>query len=87
MRWPCPDTVLADLFHLIRDVRPFEAGQAIEAGRMEPYTRPFGLSLADRACLVLARGLNLPVLTADRAWSGVDVGVTIEMIRPEPNPS
>lgn len=82
-----PDAVLADLFHFIRDIRPFDAEQAIEAGRMELRTRPFGLSLADRACLVLARSLNLPVLTADRAWSEVEIGVAIEMIRPAAKPS
>jgi ribonuclease VapC len=78
-----PEAVLADLLHLVRDVRPFDAKQAIETGRMELRTRPFGLSLADRACLALARSLDLPVLTADRAWSGIDVGVAVELIRPE----
>ncbi len=30
------------------------------------------LSLGDRLCLALARRLDLPVLTADQAWSGIE---------------
>lgn len=32
------------------------------------YRRDEGLSLADRLCLALGERLQLPVLTADRAW-------------------
>ena len=34
----------------------------------ESWRRGSGLSLGDRLCLALARRLDLPVLTADRAW-------------------
>jgi len=44
-------------------------------------TRPAGLSLADRACLALARRLDLPAHTADRDWRQVDVGVEVVLIR------
>lgn len=33
------------------------------------------------ACLALARRLGAPVYTADREWSGVDVGADVRMIR------
>jgi PIN domain nuclease of toxin-antitoxin system len=36
------------------------------------------LSLADRLCLALAERLELPVLTADRAWQGLD---RVELLR------
>ena len=39
------------------------------------------LSLGDRACLGLARLLGIPALTADRRWSGLDIGVEIRLIR------
>jgi ribonuclease VapC len=54
---------------------------AVEAGAMHTITRRQGLSLGDRACLALARRLAAPALTTDRAWSQVDVGVAIEVIR------
>lgn len=44
-------------------------------------TRAAGLSLADRACLALARRLGLPAHTADRDWRKVDVGVEVVLIR------
>lgn len=39
------------------------------------------LSLGDRCCLALGRRLSSPVLTADRAWSTVDVGVEVKQVR------
>jgi ribonuclease VapC len=40
-----------------------------------------GLSFGDRACLALAKNINLPVVTADRAWKNLDIGVEIILIR------
>ena len=59
----------------------FEPGDAYAAGDLRQDTRRFGLSFGDRACIALARRLGLPVLTADRAWAKLDLGVTIELIR------
>jgi PIN domain nuclease of toxin-antitoxin system len=60
---------------------PFDLPQARTAGLLRRMTRPFGLSLGDRACLALALAEGAPVLTADRAWASIDVGVRIELIR------
>lgn len=60
---------------------PFDQAQATVAGNMRRSTRHLGLSLGDRACLALALQKGLPVLTADPAWAGVDVGVRIELVR------
>ena len=40
-----------------------------------------GLSLGDRACLALGKRLNLPVLTADKVWTSLSLGITINLIR------
>lgn len=37
------------------------------------WRRGEGLSIADRLCLALSSRLGLPVVTADRSWSGDDV--------------
>lgn len=60
---------------------PLDEPQAQEAARLRLLTRAAGLSLADRACLALAKSLSLPVLTADRAWAALQVGVVVEVIR------
>lgn len=60
---------------------PFDAGNARQAAQLREATRHRGLSLGDRACLALARREGLPVLTADRQWEGLDIGVDIRLIR------
>ena len=59
----------------------FERSLAEETGALIEQTRSSGLSLGDRACLALARVRSLTAVTADRSWSGVDVGVRIQLIR------
>lgn len=60
---------------------PFTAQQAETAASLWPRTRNHGLSLADRACLALAMDKQLPVLTADRAWTGLAMGIEIRVVR------
>jgi PIN domain nuclease of toxin-antitoxin system len=59
----------------------FERVLAEETGALIARTRATGLSLGDRACLALAKVRSLPAVTADRSWSGIDVGVQIQLIR------
>lgn len=62
-------------------VTDFDESQARLAAYLRPLTRRAGLSLGDRACLALGLRLGRPVITADRAWAGIDVGVEIVLIR------
>ena len=59
----------------------FDAQAARGGARLRPLTRHAGLSLGDRACLALGERLGCPVVTADRVWAGLDVGVEIVLIR------
>jgi ribonuclease VapC len=63
------------------EVLDFTTAHAYQSGRLRSQTRTAGLSIADRACLAVAKSLNLPVLTADHNWSRVDVGVKVEIFR------
>lgn len=57
---------------------------ALRAGELRPVTKPFGLSLGDRACLALGRERNAPVITAERHWDervAAATGVSIQRIR------
>ena len=62
-------------------VEPFTTADATEAARLRPLTRSAGLSLADRACLAVARRLTAAVLTADQAWSGLGLDLDVRAIR------
>ena len=70
-----------DLGALDLAVVPFDAEQAETAADLEGVTRAAGLSLADRACLALAREARVPAFTADHSWESVDVGVEIRLVR------
>ncbi len=63
------------------EIVPFEKEQALIAGCLYVPCKHLGLSLGDRACLALAKSQNLPVLTADRVWSNLDLGLSIQTIR------
>ncbi len=75
------ETIRAVLESVQITVIPFDEALAVRAGVLRPLTRRLGLSFGDRACLALAQALGLPALTADRAWAGLSVGVTVEFIR------
>jgi PIN domain nuclease of toxin-antitoxin system len=75
------DRVDAALAELSFDVAAFDEGQARVAAELRAVTRRAGLSLGDRACLALARHLQCSVVTADRAWIELDVGVEVILIR------
>lgn len=60
---------------------PFDEEQARIAGGLIRITRPFGLSLGDRACLALALQRQATVYTTDRAWKGLALGIVVEVIR------
>lgn len=40
------------------------------------------LSLADCACIASAQRLGIPVLTADRLWASLPLGIEVRLIRP-----
>lgn len=60
---------------------PFGDETAWRAAGLKRKTQPLGLSLGDRACLATGLVLGLPVLTADRAWTKLDLPIRIECVR------
>ena len=62
-------------------IEAFTDADARIAASLQPAGAKFGLSLADIACIALARRLGSNAATADHVWSGLDVGVPITMIR------
>lgn len=76
-----PDAVVEMLAGLGLDVRPFDEALALATGLLRPRTRAPGLSLGDRACLALGMHLSLPVVTADRPWKRLKLGLEIQAIR------
>lgn len=61
--------------------KSFDDDAAARAADLLHPTRSLGLSFADRACLSLGLSTKAPVLTADRAWAKLDIGIRIEVIR------
>lgn len=72
---------IADVDAFLPMTAAFDLEQSLDAGGLRDRTRARGLSLGDRACLALARRRGARVLTADRAWADLHVGVEIDVIR------
>ena len=70
-----------DLESLGLVLEPFSASQAGIASTLREPTTELGLSLGDRACLALAIDRAESILTADRIWEQLRLGVRIEVIR------
>jgi ribonuclease VapC len=60
---------------------PFDERLAQRVASLRDQTRPFGLSLGDRACLALGSLLKVPILTADRTWGELKIRVALRFIR------
>ncbi|MDB9310719.1 type II toxin-antitoxin system VapC family toxin [Aphanizomenon sp. CS-733/32] len=69
------------LSNLNLEVIDFNEKQALRAGMLRPNTKSIGLSFGDRACLALGIILNQPVLTTDRLWGSINVGVEVIVVR------
>ena len=72
------DESLAELdLHVVA----FDRTQADIAGKLRVSTRSAGLSLGDRACLALAIASDAIAVTTDRAWSKLDAGLDVLLVR------
>ena len=69
--------LIGDLLNVV----PLSEEDSVTIARLRALTRGQGVSLGDRACLATGLGPGRPVITADRAWAGIDVGVTVHLIR------
>jgi len=69
------------LERMVFEVVDADKRRSVESARLHQRTRRRGISLGDRYCLQLAIELGVPVLTTDRRWAELDLGVEVELIR------
>ena len=74
-----------EIVNLLKNIFPniidFNYEQACIAASFDRDTKALGLSLGDRSCLALAKYKDCSVLTADRSWKELQIGVDIRLIR------
>ena len=77
-----PDNEIDEVLKLLSlDVVPFDEEQALQTGILALKTKALGLSLGDRACLALGIVRDCSVLTADKAWMELNLGVEVLLAR------
>jgi PIN domain nuclease of toxin-antitoxin system len=62
-------------------IHAFDEGLALEVAVLRSKVKEKGLSFGDSACLALTRHLGIPVLTGDKRWQELDIGLDIRLIR------
>jgi len=62
-------------------VEPFTDADALAAAALYPQTMGKGLSLGDRSCLALAQRLGARAVTAEHAWTQLDLKIEVQLIR------
>lgn len=63
------------------EIVDFDAKLAFQAASLRSATRILGLSLGDRCCLALGRARKATVLTSERSWSKLKIGLKVKLIR------
>ena len=70
---------------IIRDLSvaiiPFDAPLAEATAALYPETKPYGLSLADRACIALGLQRRATVFTTDAKWKLLKLSLKLKLIR------
>lgn len=75
------DVAQAFLRNLGLQIIPFDEAQAVACAALYPQTKPYGMSLADRACLTLGLLRRLPILTTEQQMGKLDLSVKVRLIR------
>ncbi len=76
-----PEAYLKTLAETGLTIVAAEMSVARAAGELERQTKRLGLSLADRFCLAEALQRKLPVVTTDRPFSELNLGIEIKCLR------
>jgi len=77
-----PDTIEQLIDETVGNIIPFNKEHYLLAANLSRITKPYGLSLGDRACLALAQQMGLPVYTADQIWNKLKIeNIEINIIR------
>lgn len=63
------------------EIVDFDAKLAFQAASLPTATKRLGLSLGDRCCLALGIARKATVLTSERSWSRLKIGVKVKLIR------
>lgn len=77
-----PKEAIAFITDIVQEIVSFDIEQAQYVAELQPYVRYKGLSLGDSACLALGQKLQVPIYTAYKIWSELQLGnITINQIR------
>jgi PIN domain nuclease of toxin-antitoxin system len=69
------------IYSLVDKIYPFDAKLAFLSASIIEKTKPFVLSLGDRACIALGLSTGYHIYTADKVWAKLDLDCTINLIR------
>lgn len=77
---PLEDTI-REIRRLPLHVVPYDSEQSQITASLRAASKPLGLSLGDRACLALGMTRQASVMTGDRDWQKLNVGIEVIVFR------
>lgn len=73
------DKIITDI---VPTIIPFSKEVAIEVGKLTSFTKQYGLSLGDRACIATGMYHNMIIYTTDKIWAELKIkDANIKLIR------
>jgi PIN domain nuclease of toxin-antitoxin system len=72
---------------LVVEIVAVDRQQADVGSTLRGRSKGTGLSLGERSCLALAKTRSAIAVTTDAAWTGLDYGITITVIRQASKPT
>lgn len=75
------DEITMLLNDVVQTVIPFEKKHIYHTAFLREKTKHLGLSFADRVCLALGLMNQQTIITADRVWGQLQLGVDLKIIR------
>ncbi|MDG1437117.1 MAG: type II toxin-antitoxin system VapC family toxin [Rickettsiaceae bacterium] len=75
-----PENAIDDIINdIVPEIIPFCENLGVKAGKLSSFTKEYGLSLGDKACIATAEYYSMEVYTADKIWAKLENNISTKI--------